>query len=333
MLSIPIHEERPWQDSLADLITDPQELLVLLGLEAQQLDLDPAVLRDFPLRLTRSFAARMQKGNPRDPLLLQVLPQAMELQPVPGYSSDPLQESDSNPVPGILHKYAGRVLLMPTSSCAIHCRYCFRRHFPYTENRPNKQQWQQSLQYIRENKEIHELILSGGDPLAISDKYLEWLLEHLSGIAHLKRLRIHTRMPVVLPQRVTDKLCELLQRCSLKCVIVIHCNHPQELDHEVRQACRQLKSAGIELLNQSVLLKGINDSVPVLAELSETLFEFGVLPYYLHLLDKVRGSAHFDLDESSARALSASLRAVLPGYLVPSLVREEAGAASKTPVL
>ena len=333
MLSIPIHEERPWQDSLADLITDPQELLVLLGLEAQQLDLDPAVLRDFPLRLTRSFAARMQKGNPRDPLLLQVLPQTVELQPVPGYSSDPLQESDSNPVPGILHKYAGRLLLMPTSSCAIHCRYCFRRHFPYTENRPNKQQWLQSLRYIRENKDIHELILSGGDPLAISDKYLEWLLEHLSGISHLKRLRIHTRMPVVLPQRVTDRLCELLQRSPLKCVIVIHCNHPQELNEEVRLACRQMKSAGIELLNQSVLLKGINDSVQVLAELSETLFDFGVLPYYLHLLDKVQGSAHFDLDESSARALSASLRAVLPGYLVPSLVREEAGAASKTPVL
>lgn len=332
MLSIPIHEKRPWQDSLADLITDPKELLGLLELQEQQLAIDPAVLRDFPLRVTRSFAARMQKNNPHDPLLLQVLPQPVELQPSPGFSSDPLQESQSNPVPGILHKYAGRVLLMPTSSCAIHCRYCFRRHFPYTENRPNKQQWQQSLQYIRENQDIHELILSGGDPLAISDKYLEWLLEHLAGIAHLKRLRIHTRMPVVLPQRITDRLCELLQRCSLKCVVVIHCNHAQELDKEVRLACRQLKAAGIELLNQSVLLKGINDSVQALAELSETLFDFGVLPYYLHMLDKVQGSAHFELEEARAKALLNSLRQSLPGYLVPRLVREEAGAVSKTPV-
>ncbi len=332
MFSIPIHEERPWQDSLADLITDPQELLRLLELSAEDLSISPEVLREFPLRLTRSFAARMQKGNPKDPLLLQVLPQQLEQIRTEGYSNDPLQEALVNPVPGILHKYAGRALLMPSSSCAIHCRYCFRRHFPYTENRPNKQQWQQSLQYIRTDDSIHELILSGGDPLAISDKYLEWLLEHLAGISHLRRLRIHTRMPLVLPQRVNDKLCDLLQRFPLRCIVVIHCNHAQELDEQVHAACKQLKSAGIELFNQSVLLRGINDSLPALSALSEKLFDYGVIPYYLHLLDKVQGSSHFEVSESTARQLLAGLRKQLPGYLVPTLVKEESGQLSKTPL-
>ncbi len=332
MLSIPIHEERPWQDSLADLITDPQELLEQLELDPEDVSISPEVLREFPLRLTRSFAARMQKGNPMDPLLLQVLPQQLEQVSSEGYSKDPLQEALANPVQGILHKYAGRALLMPTSSCAIHCRYCFRRHFPYAENRPSKQEWQQSLQYIRSDESIHELILSGGDPLAISDKYLEWLLEHLAGIPHLKRLRIHTRMPIVLPQRVNDKLCELLQRFPLKCIVVIHCTHAQELDDEVHAACRQLKNAGIELFNQSVLLRGINDSVQTLSTLSEKLFDCGVIPYYLHLMDKVHGSSHFQVTEDNARQLLAALRNQLPGYLMPTLVKEESGQLSKTPL-
>jgi EF-P beta-lysylation protein EpmB len=332
MFSIPIHEERPWQDSLADLITNPQELLELLELTPEDVSISPDVLREFPLRLTRSFAAKMQKGNPMDPLLLQVLPQHLEHIWTEGYSNDPLQESLANPVPGILHKYAGRALLMPTSSCAIHCRYCFRRHFPYAENRPNKQEWQHSLQYIRADESIHELILSGGDPLATSDRHLEWLLEHLAGITHLKRLRIHTRMPLVLPQRINDKLCELLQRLPLTCIVVIHCNHAQELDDAVHMACKQLKSAGIELFNQSVLLRGINDSVQALSALSEKLFEYGVIPYYLHLLDKVQGSSHFQVPEDIARQLLASLRNQLPGYLMPRLVKEESGKLSKTPL-
>ena len=330
MLSIPLNEQRPWQDSLADLITDPYELLELLELDAQQVQLSSAALREFPLRLPRVFAARMQKGNPHDPLLLQVLPQNDEETQSSGFSFAPLQEKSANPAPGILHKYSGRVLLMPTSSCAVHCRYCFRRHFPYAENRPDKQQWQENLQYIRDDTSIREIILSGGDPLAISDKHLEWLLEHLNGISHVERIRIHSRMPVVLPQRISARFCDLLQQYSMKFVIVIHSNHAQELDLEVRDACRRMKTAGAELLNQSVLLRNINDQVDALAELSETLFECGVLPYYLHLLDRVQGSAHFDVSEERGRQLMDELRQRLPGYLLPRLVREEPGESSKT---
>ncbi|PCJ43409.1 MAG: EF-P beta-lysylation protein EpmB [SAR86 cluster bacterium] len=331
--TIPLQNQNSWQDCLADLITDPKELLKILNLKPEQLDLSMDVLREFPLRLPRSFANRMQQGNPRDPLLLQVLPQQQELVDYPGFVSDPLAEQQFNPMPGILHKYAGRVLLMPTTSCAIHCRYCFRRHFPYTENRPDKKQWLDSLQYIRADSSLTEVILSGGDPLAISDKHLEWLLEHLAAIPHIQRVRIHTRFPVVIPQRITQQLCDLFTRYRLRFVMVLHTNHAQELDDEVKAACKRLKEANVDLFNQSVLLKSINDNAETLADLSERLFTCGVIPYYLHMLDKVKGSGHFEVSMQAARSIMTKLRAELPGYLVPTLVKEEAASANKTPIL
>ena len=261
------------------------------------------------------------------------MPQQQELKNFPGFVSDPLAEQKFNPKPGILHKYAGRALLMPTSSCAIHCRYCFRRHFPYTENRPDKKQWLDSLQYILADASITEVILSGGDPLAISDKHLEWLLEHLEAIPHIKRVRIHTRFPVVIPQRVTQQLCDLFLRYQLRFVMVLHTNHAQELDEEVSAACKKLKGAGVDLFNQSVLLKNINDNPGTLINLSERLFTCGVTPYYLHMLDKVKGSGHFEVNLQNAKSLMTKIRARLPGYLVPTLVQEEPAAANKTPIL
>jgi EF-P beta-lysylation protein EpmB len=329
---IPLRNQSSWQDSLSDLITDPLELLTLLALKPEQLNLSMDVLREFPLRVPRGFAKRMRPEDPQDPLLLQVLPQQKELVDYPGFSFDPLAEKQFNPKPGILHKYAGRVLLMPTSSCAIHCRYCFRRHFPYTENQPNKKQWLESLQYILADTSITEVILSGGDPLAISDKHLEWLLEHLAAIPHLQRVRIHTRFPVVIPQRINQNLCDLLCRYQLRFVIVLHTNHAQELDDDVKYACTMLKDAKVDLFNQSVLLKGINDDPQILANLSERLFSCGVTPYYLHLLDKVKGSGHFDVDRQTTKMIMSQLRTLLPGYLVPTLVQEQVAAANKTPV-
>ena len=318
---------------LSDLITDPLELLELVGIQPEQLDISMDVLREFPLRVPRSFVNRMQQGNPQDPLLLQVLPQKKELTNYPGFISDPLAEQQFNPKPGILHKYAGRVLLMPTSSCAIHCRYCFRRHFPYSENRPNKKQWLESLQYILADPSITEVILSGGDPLAISDKHLEWLLEHLAAIPHLQRVRIHTRFPVVIPQRINQNFCDLLAHYQLRFVVVLHANHAQELNDEVKNACKMLKESGVDLFNQSVLLKDINDNAQALVDLSERLFTCGVTPYYLHLLDKVKGSGHFNVGMPIAKNLMTELRALLPGYLVPTLVQEQVAATNKTPVL
>ncbi|MDG2090783.1 MAG: EF-P beta-lysylation protein EpmB [Gammaproteobacteria bacterium] len=331
--SIPFQNQNSWQECLADLITDPNELLKILDLKPEQLDLSMDVLREFPLRLPRSFANRMQVGNPYDPLLLQVLPQQQELKAFPGFVSDPLAEQQFNPKPGVLHKYAGRVLLMPTSSCAIHCRYCFRRHFSYTENSPDKKQWIDSLQYILADTSITEVILSGGDPLAISDKHLEWLLEHLAAIPHIQRVRIHTRFPVVIPQRITQQLCDLFLRYQLRFVMVLHINHAQELDEEVNAACKKLKEAGVDLLNQSVLLKNINDDPETLISLSERLFTCGITPYYLHMLDKVKGSGHFEVSIQTAISLMTKIRACLPGYLVPTLVQEEAATTNKTPIL
>lgn len=330
--TIPLQNQSSWQECLADLITDPIELLKILNLKPEQLDLSMDVLREFPLRLPRSFANRMEQGNPHDPLLLQVLPQQKELREYPGFVSDPLAEQQFNPMPGILHKYEGRVLLIPTSSCAIHCRYCFRRHFPYSENRPDKKQWLESLKYILADSSITEVIFSGGDPLALSDKHLEWLMEHLAAIPHIQRIRIHTRFPVVIPQRITQQLCDLFLRYQLRFVMVLHSNHAQELDDEVKAACNKLKEAGVDLFNQSVLLKHVNDDPETLINLSERLFNCGVTPYYLHMLDKVKGSGHFEVSIPTAKSLMAKIRACLPGYLVPTLVQEEAAEPNKTPI-
>jgi len=328
--TLPLRAVSSWQDQLADLITDPLELLQLLQLSPADVGYSEAALREFPLRVPRVYAARMRVGDPSDPLLLQVLPATAELAQVPGYSRDPLEEQAATVVPGILHKYQGRVLLILTGACAIHCRYCFRRHFPYDDNRRSRREWEESLRYIEADTSIEEVILSGGDPLALSATHLDWLFERLGKMAHVKRIRIHSRLPLVLPDRIDARLLAQLQELPQDLVFVLHANHAQEFDTAVDEACAKLRRIGVTLLNQSVLLAGINDSVAALAELNRRLFQAGVLPYYLHLLDRVQGAAHFDVSLERARDLIVALQARLPGYLVPRLVCEEAGKPSKT---
>ncbi|MBT8147411.1 MAG: EF-P beta-lysylation protein EpmB [Gammaproteobacteria bacterium] len=322
-----------WQQILADLLTDPKELLNFLQLDPAEINLDSRVLADFPLRVPRPYLARMEKGNWRDPLLRQVLPLNQEL-PVEGdgTSRDPLAEGGSNLLPGLLHKYRGRVLLTVAPHCAIHCRYCFRRHFDYRANTPGRDSWFKVIAYIQENPEITEVIYSGGDPLAASDRQLAWLTSQLEAIPHLQTLRIHTRTPVVIPQRVTDSLLGWLTQSRLKPVMVLHANHGNELDNQTAEAFKKLATNGVILLNQSVLLAGVNDNLPALVELSQKLFDQNVLPYYLHLLDPVTGAKHFDVPASRGTGLVAQMRTTLPGYLVPKLVRETAGAAAKTAI-
>ena len=323
-------QDEPWQHALREVVTSSDELLALLDLadEAPALDRRPA----FPLRVPRSFVARMRRGERDDPLLRQVLPALAETQTQPGFVDDPLDESEANKLPGLIHKYAGRVLLVLSGNCAINCRYCFRRHFPYADNRPPRAEWAPVFDYIERDPSLHEVILSGGDPLSLSDRRLAEMVDRLAAIAHLRRLRVHSRLPVVVPQRVTPALVELLTGSRLATSLVIHANHPREIDQTVGTALRPLRTAGLSLLNQSVLLAGVNDHADTLTELSERLFAVGVLPYYVHLLDRVSGAAHFDVPEAHARALHAALLARLPGYLVPRFVRAVAHAASKIPL-
>ena len=324
-----LNKKQLWQSAMSDLITDPAELLTLLRLDASLLPAAEAAVKLFPLRVPRSFVTRMEVGNPDDPLLKQVLPIGAELVAVEGYSGDPLGEQPVNLLPGLLHKYAGRVLITPTSACAVHCRYCFRRSFPYEDNNPGRAGWKKIMAYIEKDPTIHEVIFSGGDPLAISDSLLTQFTDMLAAISHVKVIRLHTRLPVVLPERITDELVQWAQSLSQQLVIVVHVNHAQEINQDVADALQRLKPLAT-LLNQSVLLKGVNDKVATLRELSEKLFSIGVLPYYLHVLDKVAGAAHFDLDLATAMQLHADLQRSLPGYLVPRLVREDAGEMAKT---
>ncbi len=321
-----------WQRELARAISDPAELL-------RELELDPALLpaarlaaARFPLRAPRGFVARMRKGDPHDPLLRQVLPLAAELAPAPGFVTDPVGDGAAQAAPGVLHKYHGRALLIVTGACAVHCRYCFRREFPYAEAHAGMGQWRSALAYLAGDASIREVILSGGDPLSLSDQRLGLLLAELDRVPHLKRLRIHSRQPIVLPERVDDGLLDLLARTRLQPVLVVHANHPREIDDTVRAALARLADAGVTLLNQSVLLRGVNDAAATLAELSEVLFAVRVLPYYLHLLDRVCGAAHFEVNESEASAIMEQFRQRLPGYLVPRLVREQPGQPAKIPV-
>jgi len=332
---IPLKQDLSWQQILANTINNTAELCSFLDLEDKldSLPEDHPLLQQFPLRVPAPYLGRIERGNLRDPLLLQVFPGASEADAAPGYHPDPLEEAASNPEPGVLHKYQGRALLLVTSSCAIHCRYCFRRHFPYNENLPGRQHWKQSLAYIKEDTSISEVIFSGGDPLTLPDTYLEWFLEELSNFEHIKRIRLHTRLPIMIPQRITSSLVRILANPRFQTILVVHCNHAQEFDSAVDHACQLLKQAGITLLNQSVLLSGINDSATALINLSQRLFEAGILPYYLHMLDKVTGAAHFEVDEAAAIELMRALQNALPGYLVPKLVRELPGEAAKTPVL
>lgn len=327
-----LQNKNPWQTALIQAVTEPKELLELLELDRDLLPQAESASKLFPLKVPRGLIARMQKGNRYDPLLLQVLPLALEHRDIDGYIKDPLDEKQYNPVPGLLHKYHGRVLLTMTSVCGIHCRYCFRRHFPYADNNPGSSGWNQALAYIAKDPTIHEVILSGGDPLAMSDHLLREFTQKLSLIPHLTRLRIHSRMPVVLPERISDDFMAWISELKLKTALVIHCNHPNEIDQTVKEALDKLIKSGVLLLNQTVLLKGINDTIETLMKLSETLFAAGVIPYYLHVLDKVQGAAHFDLERSIAQDLHSEMTQKLSGYLVPRLVTEQAGAPAKLSV-
>jgi EF-P beta-lysylation protein EpmB len=322
----------PWRRLLAEAVRDPAELLALLGLPAGLLGGAQRAGAAFPLLVPRGFAAQMRPGDPADPLLRQVLPVEAELATAPGYTADPLHEADCGAAPGLLKKYAGRALLVATGACAVHCRYCFRRHFPYDGLPRGARWWAPALAAIAADPECHELILSGGDPLTLPDAQLAAIAADAAAIPHLQRLRIHTRLPVVLPERVDAALCGWLAACRLAPVVVLHANHAHELPPAVAAACSRLRAAGALLLNQSVLLAGVNDDVATLAALSERLVAIGVAPYYLHQLDRVAGAAHFAVDDARARALVAALQARVPGYLVPRLVREEPGADGKTPL-
>ena len=321
-----------WQRELARAITDPAELLAVLGLGMEDLPAAQAAARLFGLRVPRGFVARMRPQDPRDPLLRQVLPLGDECLATEGFNQDPVGDRAAMVAPGVLHKYSGRVLLTVTGACAVHCRYCFRRHFPYHDANPSVNRRREALDYIAADDSIDEVILSGGDPLVLSDRRLAAFAEGLAEIPHVKRLRLHTRLPIVVPERVNEELLAWLGATRLAPIMVVHANHANEIDAAVRAGLARLKKGGVILLNQSVLLRGVNDNVDTLCALHKTLFDAGVLPYYLHLLDRVQGAAHFEVDEGTARRLHAALNARLPGYLVPRLVREVPGMPGKMPL-
>ncbi|EPM5526423.1 lysine 2,3-aminomutase [Acinetobacter baumannii] len=328
-----LHQEQNWQSQLSDLITDPLELLNLLELSTDQL-LSGAILASekFKLRVPRAFVGKMNAKDPLDPLLLQVLPHHLELEEHPEFVTDPLGEEAANQLPGVLHKYKSRFLLTLTGACAVHCRYCFRRHFPYQENLPKNEDWLNIKNYIESNPDINEVILSGGDPLTLSNRKLALWLERLSSLKQVKILRIHSRVPIVIPNRIDEELISLLKNSRLRIILVIHSNHASELDDFTCSKLLQLSEHYITVLNQAVLLKGVNDSAQTLTDLSYRLFEARVMPYYLHVLDKVKGAQHFDLIPSEIDAIYQDVLASLPGYLVPKLVREIAGEKNKTPL-
>ncbi|WP_150303071.1 EF-P beta-lysylation protein EpmB [Pseudomonas saliphila] len=326
-------ESDTWQTLLAHSITAPAALLDLLQLDHALLDPATAAAHDFPLRVPRPYIDRMRRGDPHDPLLRQVLPIGEELLDQPGYVTDPLGEQHANARPGIIHKYKGRLLLVVSAGCAVNCRYCFRRHFPYDDNNLSTAEWKDALDYIRADISIHEVIYSGGDPLAANDRRLAWLTRELASISHVARLRVHTRLPVVIPQRVTSELIEALCGTRLPVTMVLHCNHANELDASLSQAVRTLRSAGMMVLNQAVLLRGVNDRLEDQIALSERLADNGIMPYYLHILDHVKGARHFLVEDHEAIKLVGQMLTRLPGFLVPRLVREVAGERSKVPLL
>ncbi|MEX0943044.1 MAG: EF-P beta-lysylation protein EpmB [Pseudomonadales bacterium] len=320
-------QSQSWQWLLSHAVTDINELVRLVDIPLPPGLPDPWA--DFPLVVPLPFIHRMQRGDPEDPLLLQVLPRPHEMVSPTGFSKDPLRETLNTTPRGLLHKYHGRVLVIVSGACAINCRYCFRRHFPYEDVQPDSNHWQEIFNYIRDNTSITEVILSGGDPLILSDKRLAYIARKLSSIGHVTTLRIHTRLPVVIPQRVCTALTDWMAESRLAIVVVLHCNHAREIDAAVAASASRLAAAGVTLLNQSVLLRGINDTADDLESLARKLFECRILPYYLHLLDPVEGAAHFDVPEPEAVVLMQQLSAALPGYLVPKLVREIPGEPAK----
>jgi L-lysine 2,3-aminomutase len=324
-----LHFALNWQQQLSEAFSSIDDLCEYLQLSPSDLAVSSLASKQFPLRVPLSFAASMEKGNPNDPLLRQVLPVNDELIAYPGFNLDPVGDLQAAVQPGLLHKYHARVLLINTGSCAINCRYCFRRNFPYSELQLTKQQESSVLAYIQADNSISEVILSGGDPLLLSDARLQSLFNQLEAIPQIKRIRIHSRIPIVLPARVTDELVKILVNSNKQIVLVVHANHANEINERVASAIKSLSNKGITLLNQSVLLKGVNDTAQFLSELSEKLFAIGIIPYYLHLLDKAVGTGHFEVTESDANILIETVQKQLPGYLAPKLVKEIAGASSK----
>lgn len=322
------NDREEWLRQLADIITTPEELFFLLSLPIKTLNYPSNIKKTFPLRVPRSFVARMEKKNSDDPLFKQVMLMNEEEVLTAGYSTDPLEEK-SYSSSHLLHKYKNRVLLITKNSCAINCRYCFRRHFPYQEHQGNKEYWQKAIDYIAAHSELNEVILSGGDPLMAKDHELDWLISKIEAITHIKTLRIHSRLAVVIPSRITDALVKRFEDSSLNIVLVTHINHANEIDSTVKYSMMKLKKSGVTLLNQSVLLKGINDNTQTLITLSLTLFEAGILPYYLHLLDKVQGTAHFYVSSENAKQMMREMATQVSGYLLPKLAREMSGEKSK----
>ncbi len=321
-----------WHRGLAEAVRDPDHLLDLLELDDRLREPAHRAASQFPLLVPHSYLARIERGNPHDPLLRQVLPLGAELQVHPGFSSDAVADAAAHRAPGLLQKYTGRALLITTGACAVHCRYCFRRDYPYGDEPRRIEEWQPALDTLEADSSIHEIILSGGDPLMLTDARLADLLNRLESIGHLRRLRIHTRLPIVLPQRVSVELLQMLTTLRLTPIMVLHANHAQELQHDCAQAVNRIVRSGITTLNQAVLLKGINDNVSAQLDLCERLVDLGVIPYYLHQLDRVSGAAHFEVDEELGRRMIDELRARLPGYAVPQYVREVPGAECKIPL-
>ena len=327
-----VRVESQWQKELKQSFTKPELLLEHLGFTPEKFSKDIAARELFNMRVPMHFANLIKKKDVTDPLFKQVFPSYSEFNSSPEYVIDPLLEQN-NATPGLLHKYKSRVLIIFKGGCAVNCRYCFRRHFPYADNSVNKKQLLAHLDYIKQHQEINEVILSGGDPLMADDKAIEWFLTQVSSIKHVKRIRIHTRLPVVIPSRITDDLLAIFRNARFKVIMVMHINHKNEISDELKAVCQKLKHANVTLLNQAVLLKDVNDTVQAQVDLSETLFSADILPYYLHLLDKVSGAMHFDISEEKAKTLYSDMLAELPGFLMPKLVREIGGEKSKTPIL
>lgn len=321
---------KSWQQELKEAVRDPLQLVHMLGLATDLASQAQRAAEAFGLFAPRGYVARMRQGDPHDPLLRQILPLDMETQSVEGFISDPVGDTAAALQPGLLQKYRSRALLVTTGACAIHCRYCFRRHFPYSESPRSPSAWEPALAQIAQDESIDEVILSGGDPLTLVDEHLAGLAQRIAQIEHVQRLRIHTRLPIVIPSRVTNQLLDWLTSTRLTPIVVVHANHAQELDAEVLAALARLTSRGVPLLNQAVLLKGVNDDVETLVQLSQALVNARVMPYYLHQLDRVAGAAHFEVPIERGRQLIAELRGRLPGYAVPRYVIEQPGEISKT---
>jgi len=323
------YQDKSWQRGLATAIRNPQALLALLDLSFDEYKAKLSVDNTFKLFVPLSYVAKMKKGDWNDPLLKQVLPLSYEDQEIVGFNRDPVGDMNAEISSGVLQKYHGRVLLITTGACAVHCRYCFRRHYPYVESMAEKNNWQDTLTAIKGDSSLTEVILSGGDPLMLSDNKLRKMCFELAEIPHVKTLRFHTRLPIFLPERINKEFLTWSNELNVQKVMVIHANHANELDDAVAMSLDKLSNAGFTLLNQSVLLSGINDNVQSLVDLSHALFSMKVLPYYLHQLDKVQGAAHFEVDKNEAIALVADLKDHLSGYLVPRLVKEFSGERSK----